>query len=66
MRRWSRPVARDPSDREPRPVLSGAFWVMMALAVLCMAAAAVVAVYGPRLFPAPAPAPALGVGPKAR
>ena len=64
MRRWSRLVARDPSDLELRPVLSRAFWVMMALAVVCMATAAVVAVYGPRLFPAHAPA--LGVAAKAR
>lgn len=57
-------MARGPSDPEPRPVLSRGFWLMMALAVVCMAAAAVVALYGPRLFPAPAPA--LGVGAKAR
>ncbi len=54
----------DPSNPEPRPVLSRAFWVMMVLAVACMAAAAVVAMYGPRLFPAHAAA--LGVDAKAR
>ncbi len=57
-------MARDPSDPEPRPVLSRGFWVTMVLAAVCMAGAAVVAVYGPRLFPTHAPA--LGVAAKAR
>ena len=48
----------------PGAVLSRAFWVMMVLAAICMAAGLTIAVFGPRLFPVHAAA--LGDGGKAR
>jgi hypothetical protein len=41
----------------PAPVLSLWFWLAIALAFLCIAAGAVVGVYGPKLFPPHAASP---------
>jgi hypothetical protein len=60
----------DPDDDAPGPVLSRGFWLAMAFAALSLAAAAIVATFGPRLFPVhPSPearAGALGAGGKGR
>ena len=40
----------DEDDRS-RPVLSLLFWLLIVLAFICIAAGAVVGVYGPKLFP---------------
>jgi hypothetical protein len=62
----------DPDDDAPGPVLSRAFWAAMGLAAASLIASAIVAAFGPRLFPLhPAPAPearagGLGAGAKGR
>jgi hypothetical protein len=64
--RGSRPrrASRRPAGRRSgagRPqLLSGPFWLMMALAAASLIAAVVVGTLGPRLFP-PRPAPSIAV-----
>lgn len=54
----------DPYDAPPPKLMSGPFWIMMAFAAVCMMAAMVVAVDGPRLFgPPPAKAARANHGP---
>ena len=43
--------SRDPQAYARRPLLGGAFWLMMAFCVLCLLAAAAGVVLGPRLAP---------------
>ncbi len=54
-RRPPRAAKRGSGEDRPR-LLSGPFWLMMALAALSLAAALVVGTLGPRLFP-PRPMP---------
>jgi hypothetical protein len=63
--------SRDPQAYARRPLLGGAFWLMMAFCVLCLLAAGAVVVLGPRLAPvrkaaaveAPAPSTATAATP---
>ncbi len=42
--------SRDPAAYRARPLLSGGFWAMMALAAVCLVAGAVIVTMGPRLL----------------